>query len=89
MNNIEFKNREFKSKPFEVRKRGLIPGIIYGPKVSSRLIIMTEKEFNSATSKAGEVYRTNIEGSNYNSIVPKYFRYSFNSSVSRFENSRL
>ena len=31
----------------------------------------------------------NIEGSNYNKIVPKYFRYSFNASASRFENTRL
>ena len=31
----------------------------------------------------------NIEGSNYNNLVPKYFRYSFNASASRFENTRL
>ena len=31
----------------------------------------------------------NIEGNNYNNIIPKYFKYSFNSSVSRFENTRL
>lgn len=30
----------------------------------------------------------NIEGDNFNSIVPKYFSYSFNSSVSRFINTR-
>ena len=31
----------------------------------------------------------NIEGSNYNNLIPKYFKYSFNASASRFENKRL
>jgi len=31
----------------------------------------------------------NIEGTNYNNLIPKYFEYSFNSSASRFENKKL
>jgi len=31
----------------------------------------------------------NIEGKNYNNLMPKYFEYSFNTSASRFENKRL
>ena len=31
----------------------------------------------------------NIEGSNYNNLIPKYFNYSFNASASRCENKKL
>ena len=31
----------------------------------------------------------NIEGSNFNNLIPKYFDYTFNSSASRFENKKL
>ncbi len=57
MNTIEIEMRDLKSKPNQLRAKGMIPGALYGPEIENTAVKATLKELKRATSKSGEVYQ--------------------------------
>jgi large subunit ribosomal protein L25 len=52
-------NKKEKANP--LRKKGLVPAVLYGPKIKNYNIVVNEKDFNKVFSQAGESSLINLE----------------------------
>jgi large subunit ribosomal protein L25 len=50
-----------KEKTNLLRKKGLVPAVLYGPKIKNHSIVLNEKDFNKVFSQAGESSLINLE----------------------------
>ncbi len=71
MINLSAQKRDAKTDVQEIRQKGFIPAIVYGPGISNAMIQVSAKEFESVLKEAGETSLINIDvaGEKYTVLV--------------------
>lgn len=79
MEDLKAKKRKKKGKEVEeLREKGLIPAVIYGPKIKSKKVVVNEKEFLKIFREAGEtsLIKLKVEGDKKDhSVLVKDFQF--------------
>ncbi len=71
MINLSAQKRDAKTDVQEIRQKGFIPAIVYGPGISNAMIQVSAKKFESVLKEAGETSLINIDvaGEKYTVLV--------------------
>lgn len=65
MNQLNIKNKELIYRAKNLREKGFIPGVLFGPKIKTRPIMTRRSELIRALDQEGEVYTAPLKGNEF------------------------
>lgn len=65
MNQLKIKNRELIYRAGNLRKKGLVPGVLFGPNIKTRPIMTRDSDLRRALEERGEVYIAPLKGQEF------------------------
>ncbi len=65
MNTLNIRNRELIYRASNLRQKGLVPGVLFGPNIKTKPIMTRSSDLIKAINKKGEVYEAPLKGEEY------------------------
>lgn len=65
MNQLNIKNRELIYRAGNLRKKGFVPGVLFGPNIKTRPIMTRTSDLRRALDERGEVYLAPLKGQEF------------------------